>query len=293
MSQSPEDPELQQIQSLYTHSKNLLAFPFNVPGSGYSKHAEGHKKLINLLEEKIDQRRTSELPKCGDFFDTLVLEEKTGGFTAKSGLILDCIMGVLLHAEETTAMAMTLMIKFLSETPQALDQVKEEQIALQKLRGKSENLTSDAYQSLKLTTSVINESLRLANVVPWGCRVAMQDVEIKGFVVPKGWKLLVFIMGAHVSATYHDNPKSFNPWRWQDCANDATFTPFGAGLRSCPGAEVARITLAVFLHYLVTRYSWQAVGEDKLICFPAMNFQEGFPIVVKNLMDADECLILH
>ncbi|KAI5068453.1 hypothetical protein GOP47_0016798 [Adiantum capillus-veneris] len=293
MGQSPEGPELELIQSLYADSKNLLAFPFNVPGSGYSKHAEGHKRLIDILKEKIDQRRTSELPKCEDFLDALLVEEKRGAFTAKSGVILDCILGVLLHAEETTAMAMTLLIKFLSESPQALNQVKEEHIAVQKRKGQAEKLNCDDYQSLKFTTGVINESLRLANVVPWVSRVTMQDVEIKGFLVPKGWKVLLFLMGSHVSATYQDDPKSFNPWRWQDSANNPTFTPYGAGLRCCPGAEVSKMMLAIFVHYLVTRYSWQVVGDDDVICFPVMNFQEGFPIVVKSLMDADECLILH
>lgn len=293
MSQSPEDVELQQLQSLYTDLKNVLAFPFNVPGSGYSKHAEGHKRLIKILKERIDLRRTSESPKCVDFLDALLMEEKNGSFTGKSGLILDCILGVLLHGEETTAMAMTFMIKFLSESPQALEQVKEEHAALQKQKGKAEKLNWDDYESLKFTECVIYESLRLANVVPWVCRVAIQDVEIKGFLVPKGWKVLVFLMGAHVSAACYDDPKSFNPWRWQGHENDSNFRPFGAGVRCCPGAEVARMTLAVFLHSLVTRYSWQVVGDDDFICFPVMNFQEGFPIVVKNLMDADECLILH
>lgn len=60
----------------------------------------------------------------GDFLDALLREERNGSFTAKSNYILDSIMGILFHGEQTTAMAMTLMIKFLSETPDALEQVK-------------------------------------------------------------------------------------------------------------------------------------------------------------------------
>lgn len=64
-------------------------------------------------------------------------------------------------------------------------------------------------------TEVIDKSLRLANVLPWVFRVAMQDVEIKGFVIPKGWKVLVFLMGKHLDATIYNDPGTFNPWRWQ------------------------------------------------------------------------------
>lgn len=293
ISQPLEDLELQQLQSNYSDVRNLLSFPFNVPGSGYKKHAEGRERLIKCLKEKIDKRRISQSPMSGDFLDALLREERNGSFTAKSNFILDSIMGILFHGEQTTAMAMTLMIKFLSETPHALEQVKEENAAVCKRKGRVEKLSWEDYESMKFTQRVVNESLRLANVVPWVCRVAMQDVEIKGFVVPKGWKLLVFLMGAHLDATTYNEPRNFDPWRWQDSSSESKFIPFGAGLRCCPGAEVARITLAVFLHFLVTKYSWQLVEEDEFICFPVMNFQEGFPIVVKNMTDADECLILH
>ena len=33
-----------------------------------------------------------------------------------------------------------------------------------------------------------------------------------------------------------------------------TFMAFGCGLRLCVGAEFAKLQMAIFLHYLVTRY---------------------------------------
>lgn len=34
------------------------------------------------------------------------------------------------------------------------------------------------------------------------------------------------------------------------------FTPFGGGPRLCPGYELARVELSVFLHHLVTRFRY-------------------------------------
>lgn len=288
-----EDLELQLLLSNYNDTRNLLAFPFNIPGSGYNKHAMGRERLVKCLKERIDRRRSAQSPMFGGFLDAMLREEENGSFTEKSNFILDTIMGILFHGEQTTAMAMTLMIKFLSETSRALEQVKGEHASLCKRKGKVEKLSWEDYESMKFTQSVVSESLRLANVIPWVCRVATQDVKIKGFVVPKGWKLLVVLMSGHLDAKNYGDPKNFDPWRWQDSSSESKFMPFGAGLRGCPGAEVARITLTVFLHFLVTRYSWQLVEDDEFICFPVMNFQEGFPIVVKSMSDADECLILH
>ncbi|KAH7276424.1 hypothetical protein KP509_39G007100 [Ceratopteris richardii] len=290
---SVEDLELEDLQALYNESKNLLAFPLNIPGSGYRRHAECHRRLITVLRKRIDEWRTSKLETYPDFLEILWNEEQNGNLKDNSNLALDCLMGILFHGEETTAMAMTLIIKFLSESPRALDQIKEEHAAIYKRKGKAKSLTWEDYESMEFTKNVIKESLRLGNVVPWVCRVALQDVEIKGFIIPKGWKVLVFLMGPHIDGTCYHDPKSFNPWRWKAIGNDSNFIPYGAGLRCCPGEKAANMLLTIFLHLFITKYSWQVVGEDDMICFPVMTFQEGFPVVVKDVKDADECLILH
>ncbi|KAK0597603.1 hypothetical protein LWI29_026813 [Acer saccharum] len=43
------------------------------------------------------------------------------------------------------------------------------------------------------------------------------------------------------------------------------FTPFGGGPRLCPGNELARVELSVFLHHLITRFSWVPAEEDMLV----------------------------
>lgn len=293
ISQDPESLDVQQLQNWCNDVKAILAFPYNVPGSGYSKHTQGRASLLKYLEDRIAERRKLHEFKSKDFLGVLLKEEDEGLFATKSKLILDTIVGILFHGEDTTGMALTLMMKFLSNSPQAFNQVREEQIAIRKKKGREERLVWEDYESMKFTKSVINETLRMANLLPWLVRVATEDVEIKGHTIPKGWKVLVFLMGTHFDRTVYSDPETFNPWRWQDSAGDTHFTAFGNGPRSCPGADLARVTLAVFLHLLVTKYSWQLVEEDDLIRFPALTFQEGLPIVVKNMNDEDECLILH
>ena len=39
--------------------------------------------------------------------------------------------------------------------------------------------------------------------------------------------------------------------------------------------------------------SWELVEEDELIRFPTLTFQEGLPVAVTSIDNADECLILH
>lgn len=38
--------------------------------------------------------------------------------------------------------------------------------------------------------------------------------------------------------------------------NNSNFTPFGGGQRLCPGLELSRLEISVFLHHLVTTFSY-------------------------------------
>lgn len=97
-------------------------------------------------------------------------------------------------------------------------------------------------------------------------RKAVRDVEVKGqgdVVIPKGWCVLVYFRSVHLDANIYDDPYAFNPWRWKErdmaaaTANSGSgFTPFGGGQRLCPGLDLARLQTSIFLHHLVTNFTY-------------------------------------
>jgi 3-epi-6-deoxocathasterone 23-monooxygenase len=95
----------------------------------------------------------------------------------------------------------------------------------------------------------------MGNVIIGVMRKAMKDVEIKGYVIPKGWCFLAYLRSVHLDKLYYESPYKFNPWRWQERdMNTSSFSPFGGGQRLCPGLDLARLETSVFLHHLVTRF---------------------------------------
>ncbi|KAJ6398447.1 hypothetical protein OIU77_019278 [Salix suchowensis] len=124
---------------------------------------------------------------------------------------------------------------------------------------------------------------------------------MKGYDIPRGWKVLPVISAVHLDSTVFDQPQHFNPWRWQQpdnacgsstCSSAATaatattrsnyFMPFGGGPRLCAGLELAKLEMAVFIHHLVLNFQWEMVGADQAFAFPFVDFPEGLPIRVKH-----------
>ncbi|CAJ1860761.1 unnamed protein product [Sphenostylis stenocarpa] len=134
-------------------------------------------------------------------------------------------------------------------------------------------------------TYVVNETLRVANIIGGIFRRATTDIDIKGYTIPKGWKVFASFRAVHLNPEHYKDARTFNPWRWQSNSSEAAnpgnvYTPFGGGPRLCPGYELARVVLSVFLHRFVTRFSWVPAEEDKLVFFPTTRTQKRYPIVV-------------
>eukprot|EP01018_Ginkgo_biloba_P022148 Gb_30635 [translate_table: standard] len=111
---------------------------------------------------------------------------------------------------------------------------------------------------MPFTQCVINETLRLSNITQGFLRETMEDVKVKGYLIPKGWGIFGLPMGVHLEEKYYAAALTFDPWRWQTneqvSNNIALLMPFGGGPRLCPGAQLAILEVALFLHHFVTRF---------------------------------------
>ncbi|OAY76640.1 Abietadienol/abietadienal oxidase [Ananas comosus] len=103
----------------------------------------------------------------------------------------------------------------------------------------------------------------------WLMREAKENVEYHDFAIPKGSFVVPFL-----SAEKRN-------WR-----TSAVYTPFGGGARFCPGADLARLQIAFFLHYLVTKFRWVQLKDDRASFFPSARLVNGFQIRLFETSDA-------
>ncbi|KAG2728825.1 hypothetical protein I3760_01G222300 [Carya illinoinensis] len=259
----------------------LMSLPINIPGTTLYGSLQAKKKMVSIVKNIIQARRQSVListvPK--DVVDVL-LNDSSEQLT--DDLIADNMIDMMIPGEDSVPVLMTLAIKYLSDCPTALQQLTDENLKLKTLKAQlGQPLCWSDYLSLPFTQNVITETLRIGNIIIGVMRKAMKDVEIKGYLIPKGWCFFAYFRSVHLDENHYDWPYKFNPWRWQDKdTSTCNFTPFGGGQRLCPGLDLARLEASIFLHHFVTQFSWVA-EEDTVVNFPTVRMKRRMPIWVK------------
>ncbi|KAF2580592.1 hypothetical protein F2Q68_00003160 [Brassica cretica] len=163
----------------------------------------------------------------------------------------DNIIGVLFAAQDTTASCLTWILKYLHDDQKLLEDVKDEHRATYKENSREKkSLTWGQTRNMPQTHKVILESLRMASIIPFTFREAVDDVEYKGYLIPKGWKVMPLFRNIHHNPKYFSNPEVFDPSRFEP----NTFMPFGSGVHACPGNELAKLQILIFLHHLVSKF---------------------------------------
>ncbi|KAK9984450.1 hypothetical protein SO802_033975 [Lithocarpus litseifolius] len=260
--------------------QGLISFPLNIPGTAYHKCLQGRKRAMRMLKTMLQERRAMPRKQQSDFFDYVLEELRKDGTILTEAIALDLMFVLLFASFETTSLAITLAIKFLSDHPLVLKQLTEEHEAILNQRENADSgLTWKEYKSMTYTFQFINETVRLANIVPGIFRKALRDTQFKGYTIPASWGVMVCPPAVHLNPVKYKDPLAFDPSRWEGVElNGATkhFMAFGGGIRFCVGTEFTKVQMAVFLHCLVTKYRWQTIKGGNIVRTPGLQFPNGF-----------------
>ncbi|KAK3224688.1 hypothetical protein Dsin_004550 [Dipteronia sinensis] len=276
-------------ESFVAFIQGLISFPLNLPGTAYHKCLQGRKKAMKMLKSMLQERRANLRKNQSDFFDYVLEELRKEGTILTEAIALDLMFVLLFASYETTSLALTFAIKILSDNPQALKQLTEEHEAILKNRENiGSGLTWKEYKSMTYTFQFINETVRLANIVPGIFRKALKDIQYQGYTIPAGWAIMVCPPAVHLNPAKYEDPLAFNPSRWKGMETNGAsknFMAFGGGMRFCVGTEFTKVQMAVFLHCLVTKYRWQAVKGGNIVRTPGLQFPNGFHIKITRKND--------
>ncbi|KAK9109204.1 hypothetical protein Sjap_017264 [Stephania japonica] len=237
-------------------NKGYNSFPTRLLGTRYRKAVLAREKLSQILGEIICQRKERKVVEK-DLLGSLMNSQDEKGQILTDDQIADNIIGVVFAAQDTTASALTWLLKYLHDNNKLLEAVKAEQKEIFQANKGNRPLTWAQCRSMTLTQRVISETLRMASIISFTFREAVTDVEYKGYIIPKGWKVMPLFRNIHHNPEFFPDPQKFNPSRFEVAPKPNTFLPFGNGVHSCPGNELAKLEMLILVHHLVTKFRWE------------------------------------
>ncbi|KAM1291301.1 hypothetical protein ACFX2H_018227 [Malus domestica] len=117
------------------------------------------------------------------------------------------------------------------------------------------------------------------------CLISIHHNAIAGFEIKKGWRVNIDMTCIHMNPKHLPDPMQFNPSRFEEMQKPYSYIPFGSGPRSCLGTNMAKATIMMFLHRVVSGYSWTIHDWDprmeKISFVPRL--ASGLPITLKAL----------
>ncbi|WVZ21144.1 hypothetical protein V8G54_008466 [Vigna mungo] len=283
--------ELESMQNEVSRlGEAMLALPVRLPWTRFYKGLQARKRIMDILEKTISERRSGIATSHVDFLQQL-LDDKLHDdgipmLTEKE--IKDNILTMIIAGQDTIANAMTWMIKFVDENPLVFNTLMKEQLEIEKNGSRNSYLTVEALNEMPYASKVVKEALRKASVVQWLPRVALEDCVIEGYKIKKGWNINVDARSIHHDPTVHNDPGVFDPSRFPAESKPYSFLAFGMGGRACLGKNMAKAMMLVFLHRFITNCKWKVIDSDSSIQKGALftKLKSGYPVRLISTKDA-------
>ncbi|XP_004438004.1 PREDICTED: cytochrome P450 2D14-like [Ceratotherium simum simum] len=245
--------------------KVLEAIPvlLRIPGLA-AKVFPGQRAFMALLDELIAEHRMTRDPAQPprDLTDTFMDKvEKAKGNPESSFndenlrlVVADLFSAGMVTTSITLAWALLLMILH----PDVQRRVQQE---IDEVIGQARRPEMGDQAHMPFTMAVVHEVQRFGDIIPLGVsHLTSHDVEVQGFLIPKGTTLITNLSSVLKDETVWKKPFRFHPEHFLDAqgrfVKQEAFMPFSAGRRSCLGEPLARMELFLFFTCLLQRFSF-------------------------------------
>jgi cytochrome P450 len=215
-------------------------------------YLRGVRQLDEIVYGIIRERREAGM--SDDLLSDLLRAQDVDGSFMTDQQLRDEVMTMLLAGHETTALALSWAWFLLASNLETQIRLHEE--VDRALSGRL--LAASDVSQLAYTNDVVRETMRLYPPAWVMTRMAVEPVEIGGYVVPAGSNVIVSPWVTHRDARFFPQPETFAPERWsadrEQSAPKFAYFPFGGGPRMCIGNSFALMEATILLAGVAQRF---------------------------------------
>ncbi|XP_047325104.1 cytochrome P450 CYP82D47-like [Impatiens glandulifera] len=222
------------------------------------------KEVDDLMEEWLKehhhQRSCSSKARKDDqdFMDVMISTLENAnifGYDSNTVNKATCV-NLITGATDTVSVVLTWTLSLIMNQPGVLRKAKVE---MDVEVGTKRQVEDSDIPKLAYLRSIVKEALRLYSPALGGIRELSQDINIGGYNVPKGTRLITHLWKLQRDPKVWSEPSEFRPERFLNAHKGVDvlgqhfeLIPFGAGRRACPGTifsmQILHLVLANLIH---------------------------------------------
>jgi cytochrome P450 len=258
---------LTALHGVVARARNPISAPLFIPTPANLRMKRAIKRLDKAVDAILSSRALDKLPDeapIRDMLDVLLDPDLETALSKKQ--IRDEIATFIVAGHETVASALTWAWHLLVSNP----------IELQKLKNNPER-----------AQQVFDESLRLYPPAWVITRRTLTDVTIDDVLIPAKSLVIVSPWLVHRNPKAWENPKAFNPDRFESGVPQLGYIPFGAGARLCIGKEMARLEGSRILAHIAKNWTLEAIHNLPVPIDASVTLRpvSGMPVRISRLLD--------
>ncbi|KAH9308061.1 hypothetical protein KI387_035972, partial [Taxus chinensis] len=235
-----------------------------IRGTGDWKVEQNNRKLTDRLNAIVERRNKDLGLKSKADFLSAVLNARNSSKDSRDLFTADYVISLtyehLLAGSATTSFTISMVLYLVSAHPDVEKKLLQE---IDAFGPPDRKPTAEDLEKFPYITQVIQESMRYYTVSPLVAREASEDVEIGGYMLPKGtWVWLALNVPAK-DPTHFSEPEKFKPERFDpECEEEKrrhpyANIPFGIGPRACIGMRFSLQEIKLALIHLYQLFTFE------------------------------------
>ena len=197
-----------------------------------------------------------------DFLQTLMESEYKDGSRLSDHEITGLLIAAMFAGHHTSSVTVAWTLFELLQNPTHLAAVVEE---LDRVYPKGEPVSYKSVRELHHTGWAVKEALRLHPPLFILLRVAMEDLELCGYHIPKGTWVAVSPTVAHRIGEVFQEPEAFCPHRFgpprEEDQQPFAYIAFGGGRHKCLGNAFALLQVTTIMAVLLRHYRFELTSD--------------------------------
>ncbi|XP_029178636.1 probable cytochrome P450 12a5, mitochondrial [Nylanderia fulva] len=218
------------------------------------------EKYIRQMQSKLQISSLSKQEKSMNEEKTLSLLEKMMIRGINSEDIAILLMDMIILGVQAVINCEAFLLYFLARNPRIQKRLYNEIISIIPKTDKA--ITKKTLENMPYLKACIKESLRLRPAFPYLTRLLSSTISLHGYTIPKGTFIIMANQITSQREEYFEDPGKYQPERWlKQNENASNFyqeyacLPFGHGIRSCLGKDLAEMQMMLLTAKLVREFT--------------------------------------